>query len=85
MEPKQPNDFSQVDFEALREHIKEMTGAVGIALVLSDSQLPCPDSRAGVKCPHPHNFVVDTYGISIQYAVEALTHDNGKDKDNDNE
>lgn len=50
--------------------IAKRFGAVGIFVIISDSQLPCPDTRAGEQCHHAHQVLVGGLGIAPAVAAD---------------
>ena len=64
--------------------LQERTGAKAVAVILSDSTMPCADHLAGEECAEEHQFEVFTAGISSKGALGQmfniawqLTDDNG--------
>ena len=53
------------------EKMKKELNCVGIFLIISDSELPCPDSRAGEDCPHGHEVTSALDGMSAMAATEV--------------
>jgi hypothetical protein len=60
-------------------------GAVGIILIVTDSQIPCPDSRAGLKCEHSHEVASFISNMSnggvvdiVEHVLEVMNNQHGK-------
>lgn len=54
------------------EKVAKELGAVGVFLIVSDSQIPCPDVRSGGKCEHPHYVGMTSKGIDVERVPELV-------------
>lgn len=57
---------------AYLDKIKAELNCVGVILIISDSQMPCPDSRAGEDCPHGHEIGSGIDGFSPMAAMAIM-------------
>lgn len=53
--------------------IKKDLDCVGVFIAISECQLPCPDTRAGIKCEGGHALDVAGDGISRAVITDVLT------------
>lgn len=65
-----------LDDEILNK-IKEMTGAVGVFLVIADTQMPCADVRAGEDCRGKHSVLMGAHNVNPVAIIEVIANATG--------
>lgn len=55
------------------DKIKEELNCVGIILIITDSQMPCPDILSGQECKDGHEISSYIGGLSAETVIELTT------------
>lgn len=68
--------IQKLDDEIL-DKIKELTGAVGVFLVIADTQMPCADVRAGEDCRGKHHVLMGAHNVHPVAIIEVIANATG--------
>lgn len=63
--------LKEINSEVL-EKIKKELNCVGLMIIATDSQIPCPDTRAGEECTHPHEVTLAVDNLSIAACISII-------------
>jgi hypothetical protein len=66
-------DFSEEAMQKAFQAVKDITGAVGVCIALSDDTMPCADVRSGEKCHQGgHEVAVYLDMLTRESAIDII-------------